>query len=244
MADNNTFVDTTPTAGNGDEYRDPSHIPSQNDFTGDIQNGVVDSKSRTLATWLRQKQWGVDVREAMALFVEWLSTKWASNKAMIDDNVSRQTAVEQRQTDLEGKFTNVISSATSDSEVIDARHSVKFGKFGTIDARFENMEALITKYVPQGFEVTINHNLNRMPQVSVFTYDWAIGTETNGLDTAPSGLFGGSQPVSISNQVVYSDVNNVKVILPADYQQGGTLEQHNGVWYLIDGIKTLKFVLS
>lgn len=244
MADDKGFVDITPQAGNGDQYRDPTHIPSENEFTNDIKNGVVDKNSQTLAKWLIEKQWGVDVRKALAIFVVWLSTKWHSNKELIDKNSDRQSQVEKRQTDLEGKFTNVISSATSDSEVIDARNSVKFGKFGTIDARFENMEALITKYVPQGFEVTINHNLNRMPQISVFTYDWAIGTETNGLDTAPSGLFGGSQPVSVSNQVVYSDVNNVKVILPADYTQGGTLEQHNGVWYLIDGIKTLKFVLS
>lgn len=244
MANDNGFVDTTPQAGNGDQYRDPTHIPSDNEFSQDINNGVVDSNSRTLAKWLREKQWGTDTREALALFVEWLSTKWHSNKELIDSNSSRQSQVEKRQTDLEGRFTGVLSGATKDSEVIDARNSQTYGQFDVLDKRFENIETLLSKYVPQGFEVTIKHDLNRMPQVSVFTYDWAIGTETNGLDTAPSGLFGGSQPVSVSNQVVYSDVNSVKVILPADYQQGGTLEKHDGDWYLIDGIKTLKFVLN
>ncbi|WP_349551388.1 hypothetical protein [Leuconostoc pseudomesenteroides] len=42
------FVDTTPQAGNGDQYRDPEHIPAQNEFTAEIKSGVVDSKSRTL----------------------------------------------------------------------------------------------------------------------------------------------------------------------------------------------------
>ncbi|CAK1223875.1 hypothetical protein R55214_HHFBAMCI_01546 [Fructobacillus evanidus] len=244
MANDNGFVDTTPQAGNGDQYRDPTHIPSDNEFSQDIKSGVVDSNSRTLAKWLREKQWGTDTREALALFVEWLSTKWHSNKELIDSNSSRQSQVEKRQTDLEGRFTGLLSGATKDSEVIDARNSQTYGQFDVLDKRFENIETLLSKYVPQGFEVTIKHNLNRMPAVSVFSYEWAIGTAPDGFGTEPDGLFGGTNPVSVASNVVYSDANTIKVVLPLDYKLSGELEQHDNSWYLIDGIKTLKFTLD
>ncbi|CAK1241374.1 hypothetical protein [Fructobacillus cardui] len=244
MADDKGFVDTTPQAGNGDQYRDPTHIPSENEFTNVIKNGVVDKNSQTLAKWLREKQWGVDVREALALFVEWLSTKWHSNKELIDKNSDRQSQVEKRQTDLEGRFTGVLSGATKDSEVIDARNSETYGQFDVLDKRFENIEVLLAKYVPQGFEVTIKHNLNRMPMVNVFSYEWAIGTASNGLGTEPAGLFGGTNPVSVASNVVYSDANTVKVVLPLNYKMSGDLEQHGDSWYLIEGIKSLKFKLE
>ena len=244
MANDNGFVDITPQAGNGDQYRDSTHIPSVNEFTNDIKNGVVDKNSQTLAKWLREKQWGVDVREALALFVEWLSTKWNSNKELIDQNANRQSQVEKRQTDLETRFTGVLSGATQNSEVIDARNSQTYGKFEVLDKRFENIETLLAKYVPQGFEVTINHNLNRMPTVSVFSYEWAIGTAPNGFGTEPTGLFGGTNPVSVASHVVYSDANTVKVVLPLDYKMSGELAQHGDGWYLIEGIKSLKFKLE
>ncbi|GAP02079.1 hypothetical protein FFRU_350020 [Fructobacillus fructosus] len=244
MADDKGFVDIKPQAGNGDQYRDPTHIPSENEFANDIKNGVVDKNSQTLAKWLREKQWGVDVREALALFVEWLSTKWHSNKELIDQNANRQSQVEKRQTDLETRFTGVLSGATKDSEVIDARNSQTYGKFEVLDNRFENIETLLAKYVPQGFEVTIKHNLNRMPTVFVFSYEWGIGTAPNGLGTEPEGLFGGTNPVSVASNVVYSDANTIKVILPLDYKMSGELEQHDNSWYLVEGIKSLKFKLE
>lgn len=234
----------TTANGNGDDYRDPTHIPNENELSNDIKNGVVDDKSQTLATWLRTKQWGTDVREALALFVEWIATKWSSNKDLIDKNADRQTQVEARQTDLENRFTGVLSGATKDSEVIDARSSQIYGQFDVLDKRFENIEVLLAKYVPQGFEVTIKHNLNRMPTVNVFSYEWAIGTASNGLGTEPTGLFGGTNPISVASNVVYSDTNTVKVVLPLDYKMSGKLEQHGDSWYLIEGIKSLKFKLE
>ncbi|CAK1226672.1 hypothetical protein R55227_BLOPHJLP_00223 [Fructobacillus tropaeoli] len=244
MVDDKGFVDMTPQAGNGDQYRDPTHIPSENEFTNDIKNGIVDNNSRTLAKWLREKQWGVDVREALALFVEWLSTKWHSNKELIDKNNDRQDQVEKRQTDLEARFTGVLSGATKDSEVIDARNSQKYGQFEILDKRFENIESLLSKYVPQGFEVTIKHNSNQKPVVTVVSYDWAIGTAPNGFGTEPDGLFGGSDPVSVACQVAYPDNDTVKVLLPLDYKVDAIPEEHEDGWYLIDGIKTVKIMMG
>lgn len=54
-------------------YRDPEHIPYENSIREDINNGFVDNISESLATWLRSKQWGLDVRESLALAVEWFS---------------------------------------------------------------------------------------------------------------------------------------------------------------------------
>lgn len=237
------FVDTTPQAGNGDQYRDPEHIPSQNEFTAEIKSGVVDSKSRTLAGWIRHKQWGVDVREALALFVEWLSTKWHAIRQLVDSNSDRQSAVESRQNDLENRFSSLLGSATKDSEVIDARDSQKYGRFNVLDARIENIEGLLAKYVPQGFEIKINHNMKRMPSVRVVTYDWAIGTEKDGLDTTPSGLFGGTQSVSVAANTQYPNTNSMVVILPMDYQTNVKPIQRGDDWYLISGIKTIKISL-
>ncbi|WP_277754883.1 CotH kinase family protein [Lacticaseibacillus rhamnosus] len=54
-------------------YRDPEHIPYENSIREDINNGFVDNISESLATWIRSKQWGLDVRESLALAVEWFS---------------------------------------------------------------------------------------------------------------------------------------------------------------------------
>lgn len=52
-------------------YRDPEHIPYENYIREDIQHGFVDNISESLATWIRRQQWGLDVRESLALAVEW-----------------------------------------------------------------------------------------------------------------------------------------------------------------------------
>ena len=66
MNDSNQSVDAT-------QYRDADHIPYENLIREDINTGYVDQKSQALATWLRTKKWGLDVRESLALAVEWFS---------------------------------------------------------------------------------------------------------------------------------------------------------------------------
>lgn len=56
------------------DYRDSTHIPYDNVVREAINGGYVDNISATLAEWLRKKMWGLDVRESLALAVEWFST--------------------------------------------------------------------------------------------------------------------------------------------------------------------------
>lgn len=55
------------------QYRDPEHIPSDNEIQQDIDHGSVDPKANKLADWIQHKQWGVDVRLALSLMVRWVS---------------------------------------------------------------------------------------------------------------------------------------------------------------------------
>jgi hypothetical protein len=258
MADEKGFVDTLPTGEDGlEQYTDPTHIPGDNEFKKEIEAGTPDQKATTLAGWIRVKEWGVDVREALALFVEWLSVKF---NALKDDYgkfkvdltgkqtavTNRQTEVEKRQTNLEGRFTNVIANATKDSEVIDARSSAIYGPFGVLDQRLENIEQALALLAPTGYTVTINHGLGRNPTVTVVYYEYALGTEPNGLGTGPEGTFGGTPSKTLESTVSYPDANTAKIDLPLGFKLTGdpVFQPADNRWYIIDGYRTLRFDLG
>ncbi len=158
--------------------------------------------------------------------------------------INRQGQVEGRQTDLENQFLQVIANATVDSEVILARNSNRYGSYITLDNRLEHIEQLLASYVPAGFTITLKHNQNRNPRVNVLYYEYAIGTETGGFGTGPSGSFGGTNFTSVAPQIEYQDLNTVVIHLPTAYAMRGVVEYKYGYWYLIDGYKTLRFDLG
>lgn len=94
------------------------------------------------------------------------------------------------------------------------------------------------------FDVLLEHNLNTNPKVQVQYYEYAIGTEPKGLGAGPSSSFGGINYKNVAVTVDYPDVNSCVVHLPAQYQMAGQIKQIYGAWYLIDGYKTLKFILT
>ena len=98
--------------------------------------------------------------------------------------------------------------------------------------------------MPAGFTITLKHNQNRNPIVSILYYEYAIGTEPNGLGSGPSGSFGGTNFTSVAPQVDYPDLNTVVIHLPTVYSMHGTVEYKHGYWYLIDGYKTLRIDLG
>lgn len=232
-------------------YEDSTPIPEQQEYTpSNIQPIAIE-----LAKFIRTKTYGVDVRESLA---QWVEVNLAvikyleSNQADFIDEISskeagleaRQSQLEGRQTDVEDQFDEVIANATKDSEVILARDSSRNGNFSTLDARLEYMEELLGKYMPAGFNVTIKHNQNRKPTVTVHYYEYAIGTEPDGFGTAPGGLFGGTAATTVANQVDYPDEDTCIVHIPASYVLNGTVVYKAGYWYLIDGIKVLRFDLG
>lgn len=238
-------------------YRDNTPITAEDveSLSKIISVGNVDQVSLQVAKWLREKMYGNDVREALAQWTiftakiaEYLVNDEAAFKLDVlrtkNDLVARQTQVESRQTDLENAFKSVISNATKDSEVILARSSSRYGAYLTLDDRIEYLEQLIGTYVPSGFTVTIKHNQNRNPDVKVRYYEYALGTEPDGIGTGPKGSFGGTNNVDVPTTVEYKDANTVLVHLPTNYRLTGAPIFEQDKWRLIDGYKTLSFDLG
>lgn len=238
-------------------YRDNTPITAEDveSLSKVISVGNVDQVALQVAKWLREKMYGNDVREALAQWTiftakisEYLFNDEAAFKLEVlrtkKDLVTRQTQVEGRQTDLENAFKSVISNATKDSEVILARSSSRYGAYLTLDDRIEYLEQLIGTYVPSGFTVTIKHNQNRNPDVKVRYYEYALGTEPDGIGTGPKGSFGGTNNVDVPTTVEYKDANTVLVHLPTNYRLTGAPIFEQDKWRLIDGYKTLSFDLG
>lgn len=238
-------------------YRDNTPITAEDveSLSKIISVGNVDQVALQVAKWLREKMYGDDVREALAQWTiftakiaEYLVNDEAAFKLDVlrtkNDLVARQTQVESRQTDLENAFKSVISNATKDSEVILARSSSRYGAYLTLDDRIEYLEQLIGTYVPSGFTVTIKHNQNRNPDVKVRYYEYALGTEPDGIGTGPKGSFGGTNNVDVPTTVEYKDANTVLVHLPTNYRLTGAPIFEQDKWRLIDGYKTLSFDLG
>lgn len=237
------YYDTQPTGevNTTVDYTDPTDVPEIDD---EIKNGVISKLAQDIASWIRTKMWRRHVREALARSIEYFSVLFNKLKAIVDNNTIRQDNVEQRQSNLERDFISVTSNATVDSEVILARDSDVYGQFNTLDLRLENIESIMANFVPSGFIVKINHNLNRNPTVTVKKYDWAIGTETNGFDTAPDGLFGGGAIETVPTNLIYAD-GVVYVHMPAVHRQSGNfIIQSDTELLLIDGIHTLNFAVE
>lgn len=238
-------------------YRDNTPITAEDveSLSKVISVGNVDQVALQVAKWLREKMYGNDVREALAQWTiftakiaEYLFNDEAAFKLEVlrtkNDLVTRQTQVEGRQTDLENAFKSVIANATKDSEVILARSSSRYGAYLTLDDRIEYLEQLIGTYVPSGFTVTIKHNQNRNPDVKVRYYEYALGTEPDGIGTGPKGSFGGTNNVDVPATVEYKDANTVLVHLPTNYRLTGAPIFEQDKWRLIDGYKTLSFDLG
>ena len=238
-------------------YRDNTPITQEDlkKLQRDISVGDVEKVAQIVATWLREKMYSKDVRETLAQWAiytariaQYLINDEQEFKRLMNDLkielVNRQEQVENRQVDVEKQFLQVIANATADSEVILARNSNRYGTYTTLDNRLEYIESLLASYVPAGFTITLKHNQNRNPIVSILYYEYAIGTEPNGLGSGPSGSFGGTNFTSVAPQVDYPDLNTVVIHLPTVYSMHGTVEYKHGYWYLIDGYKTLRIDLG
>ncbi|MGQ7336373.1 hypothetical protein ACTGYP_00350 [Streptococcus suis] len=129
-------------------YRDYTNIT---DTIPEVEAGIKDNVSMTLARWIRQKVFGKDVRESLALFVEWVSVLTNRTTDIVKKNSDRQSVVEERQSGLETAVENFkddfnrrydeqISGNTELDEVIDAR-----GGNTVLRERLEKMDKNIEK---------------------------------------------------------------------------------------------------
>ena len=239
------------------EYRDDTPI-TQDDIDklyDAISVGDLEQAAQKLAKWVEEKMMGEQTRKSLALWaiLQARITEYLINNTDNFENLmnvlksellERQGDVEKRQTDVENQFNAVVANATKDSEVILARDSKKYGAFATVDDRMENIENLVAQYIPTGFTVTIKHDQHRQPKVRVRYYEYALGTEPDGIGTGPKGSFGGYHNVDVPVTVEYSDMDTCIVRLPLDYRMAGRPVFEVDKWRLIDGYKILSFELD
>lgn len=119
---------------NENYYRDPEHII---DLPDEIKLGKKDSLSIVLAGWIRQKKYGVDVRESLARFVEWMSV-------LTNKHYDFSRLVGDKQAQLEERFERQVGQLTDEAEVIDARgnYNVLGKRLATMELGTENINTL------------------------------------------------------------------------------------------------------
>ncbi|MCZ0891962.1 hypothetical protein O0Z71_05850 [Ligilactobacillus saerimneri] len=239
------------------EYRDDTPI-TQDDIDklyDAISVGDLEQAAQKLAKWVEEKMMGEQTRKSLALWaiLQARITEYLINNTDNFENLmnvlksellGRQGDVEKRQTDVENQFNAVIANATKDSEVILARDSQIYGTFPTLDGRFERLESIVSQYVPMGFTVTLKHNQNRKPEVTVSYVEYAFGTEPNGFGTGPAGSFGGYHNRKVQCTVDYPDMDTCIIHLPRSEALNGKPVFEIDAWRLIDGYKTLTFDLG
>lgn len=227
------YIDVTPTK--------PLVITPEDD---DMQKIGVDR-----AEELAHKIFGKDVMQNLGNFIMACGYFMQQGKLTLKQFqkllIEYEDGITGRQNDLEDQFKDVLANATKDSEVINARDSSIYGKYPTLDDRLEHIEQLLAQQAPGGFVININHGLAREPTVKVAYYEYAIGTEPDGLGTAPTGL-GGTEPIEVPVSTSYPDKNNIKITLPIAYTLSGRpyYQPADRRWYLIDGYRTLRFDLG
>lgn len=223
------FYDTQPTGENHEvDYNDPTDVEEIEEA---IKFGVIDPLTQKYALWVRTKMWRRHVREAIARISEYSSVLFNQIKGIAEKTEKRQTLVEQRQTKIENQFRAVQQNATVDSELINARNSELYGKFPVLDDRLENIEQLLVKFLPIGFDVTIKHSLGVQPEINVRT--WTHGIGVMNLGTEPAGLFGGSASQSIPSQVTQNGASESIVSLPIEYKTDAELIMLDELHYMM-----------
>lgn len=122
-------------------YRDPERILT---IHSDIANGKKDRISIQLAKWIRQKKFGVDVRESIARFIEWISVLTnritEESEQMAINNKEMRTEINDFTKDFNDRYNQQISGNTSLSEVIDARTDNNGEIHSTLKERLDMIE--------------------------------------------------------------------------------------------------------
>lgn len=94
-----------------------------------------------------------------------------------------------------------------------------------------------------GYSIKIVHNQASYPEPKVFYYENAIGTETNGLGTGPSG-FGQTNTKYIPCEAEYPDANTIIIRIPRNFYLKDAPNYKYGDWYVIDENRTIKVSLG
>ena len=218
-----------------DYYRDPTHI--------DIENWVdmdkVDEIHKQLARWLREKMYGLDVREALARLVEQTSSDLfdANQVALALEQlaISLEEKWNEEYQSLTDEWKNTLAGVTVDDEVINARIDLRGFVYKTLKERLDAMQAISDKLNPVSEVFSIEHNQNCYPVVRVLVFE-------NGLGIGPLGVnLGGSNTITVNCDTEYMGKNSLKVKVPLAFAMTNpTTERISPNEYLlVEGIKSL-----
>lgn len=133
------------------DYRDPTHIMPTD---SPVDQSKVSDASKLLARWLRQKMYGVDVRESLARLAEQTSADVYDDRQTVQDYKNHANNEEQALRNLANKlsqeFNSILNSKTDNAEVINARIDVSGAVYETLKSRLDAMQLNLNTFYQAG----------------------------------------------------------------------------------------------
>ena len=133
------------------DYRDPTHIMPTD---SPVDQSKVSEANKTLAKWLRQKMYGVDVRESLARLAEQTSADVYDDRQTVLDYKNHANNEEQALRNLVNKlsqeFNSILNSKTDNAEVINARIDVSGAVYETLKSRLDAMQLNLNTFYQAG----------------------------------------------------------------------------------------------
>ena len=133
------------------DYRDPTHIMPTD---SPVDQSKVSEANKTLAKWLRQKMYGVDVRESLARLAEQTSADVYDDRQTVQDYKNHANNEEQALRNmvnrLSQEFENVLNAKTDNAEVINARIDVAGAVYQTLKMRLDAMQLNLNTFYQSG----------------------------------------------------------------------------------------------
>ena len=133
------------------DYRDPTHIMPTD---SPVDQSKVSDASKLLAKWIRQKMYGVDVRESLARLAEQTSADVYDDRQTVLDYKNHANNEEQALRNLANKlsqeFNSILNSKTDNAEVINARIDVSGAVYETLKSRLDAMQLNLNTFYQAG----------------------------------------------------------------------------------------------
>lgn len=133
------------------DYRDPTHIMPTD---SPVDQSKVSEANKMLAKWLRQKMYGVDVRESLARLAEQTSADVYDDRQTVQDYKNHANNEEQALRNMANRlsqeFENVLNAKTDNAEVINARIDVAGAVYQTLKMRLDAMQLNLNTFYRTG----------------------------------------------------------------------------------------------
>lgn len=133
------------------DYRDPTHIMPTD---SPVDQSKVSEANKTLAKWLRQKMYGVDVRESLARLAEQTSADVYDDRQTVLDYKNHANNEEQALRNLANKlsqeFNSILNSKADNAEVVNARIDVSGAVYETLKSRLDAMQLNLNTFYQAG----------------------------------------------------------------------------------------------